>query len=352
MTGRQRDLGLKIGGLPTGPLNSITDIPGVTVGHYTAILGEDVRTGATAILPHGGNLFQEKVPAAIAVGNGFGKLIGFTQVEELGQIETPIILTNTLSAPIAAAALIDYTLNQPGNETVRSVNPVVGETNDGRLNNIRRRYLREEHFSAAIAAAGIGSVAEGSIGAGTGTVCLGFKGGIGTASRVVRIAGEQYALGVLVQTNFGGSLQIVGIPVGQEIPGLQINDDFAGSCMIVVATDAPLLDRQLKRLVRRTFLGMGQTGGIMAHGSGDYAIAFSTAETLRMPRQPEAAISRIAVLRDEFMNPLFKSVIDATEEAILNSLVAASTITGYKNFTAPALPLEQVKQVLKKYNRI
>jgi D-aminopeptidase len=277
---RARDLGISIGVLPTGKLNAITDIPGVKVGHTTIIKGDTVRTGVTAILPHDGNLFQQKVLAAIYTGNGFGKLAGVTQVQELGTLETPIILTNTLSVSTAMNAVIDYTLQQKGNERVRSVNAVVGETNDGGLNDIRGRHVKNEDVLAAIKNAKNAIVQEGNVGAGTGTICFGFKGGIGTASRKLPATLGGYTVGVLVQTNFGGVLQIDGVPVGEELKKYylsnELNNAEDGSCMIVVATDAPLDSRNLERLAKRAFMGLAKTGGIAHNGSGDYVIAFST----------------------------------------------------------------------------
>ena len=280
---RVREWGISPGILPTGPWNAITDVQGVRVGHVTLMDGDDIRTGVTAVLPHNGNLFQDKVPAGMAVGNGFGKLTGSTQVEELGEIETPIVLTNTLAIPRAAEALIDWTLAQKGNETVRSVNPVVGETNDGILNNIRKMAVRKEEIVAAIQNASSGPVAEGCVGAGTGTICFGWKGGIGTSSRLLPGKLGGYTIGALVQTNFGGVLQMEGIPVGRELGQYYLKeylDDASvdGSVMIVLATDAPLSDRNLKRLARRGLAGLARTGASMSNGSGDYVIAFSTAE--------------------------------------------------------------------------
>ncbi|MGH2522987.1 MAG: P1 family peptidase, partial [Anaerolineales bacterium] len=279
---RARALGIAPGVFRPGPLNAITDVPGVRVGHFTFIEGDHIRTGATAILPHPGNMFQEKVPAAVVVGNAFGKLIGSTQVNELGQLETPVILTNTLNVWEAAAALVDYTLTLPGNEDVRSVNPVVGETNDGFLNDIRGRHLRPEHFLQALKAATTGPVEEGSVGAGTGTVAFGFKGGIGTASRKLPEALGSYTVGVLVQSNFDGILSVDGVPVGKEWGGHAYSNLQGGSCMIVVATDAPLDARQLKRLAWRAFAGMARTGASFSNASGDYAIAFSVGESVRI----------------------------------------------------------------------
>lgn len=352
---RLRDHGVKIGVIPTGQWNAVTDVPGVTVGQVTLEAADLIRTGVTAILPHAGNIFQQKVPGAIYIGNGFGKLAGYSQVEELGNIETPILLTNTLSVPTAADALIDYTLAQPGNETVRSVNPVVGETNDGSLNDIRGRHVTKEHVIAAILDAKTGPVTEGNVGAGTGTVCFGFKGGIGTASRRLPAQSGGYTVGVLTQTNFGGNLQIAGVPVGQELGKYylkdQLQDSADGSCMIVVATDAPLDARNLKRLAKRAMLGLAKTGGIASNGSGDYVIAFSTAETLRIPYQTEGPLLSGEVLHNDYMSPLFMATIEATEEAILNSLFAAKTTTS-NGRTIEALPLEWVLEILRRYGQL
>ena len=286
---RTRDLGIKIGVMQTGKLNSITDVQGVKVGQVTLIEGSSVRTGVTAIFPHSGNLFQDKVPAGIFVGNGFGKLAGSTQVKELGTIETPIVLTNTLSVAVAMEAVIGYILDLPGNEKVQSVNAVVGETNDGYLNDIRGRHVKKEHMLDALRNATGGTVAEGNVGAGTGTVCFGFKGGIGTASRVLPITSGGYTVGVLVQTNFGGVLQIDGAPVGEALKKYylsgQLQNDVDGSCMMVVATDAPLDARNLERLAQRAMMGLAKTGGIASNGSGDYAIAFSTDERVRVKHE-------------------------------------------------------------------
>jgi D-aminopeptidase len=351
---RARDLGIHIGVMTPGPYNAITDVAGVLVGHQTAIRGENVRTGATAILPHPGDVFQEKVPAAIYIGNGFGKLAGFSQVEELGNLETPILLTNTLNVPAAMNALISYTLNQEGNAGVRSVNAVVGETNDGYLNDIRGRHLQEEDMLNAIAAAKTGPVEEGSVGAGTGTVCFGFKGGIGTASRKLPESLGGYIVGVLVQSNFGGVLTIDGVPVGVELEQYSYKNQLEnadGSCMIVVATDAPLDARNLKRLAKRAVLGLGRTGGIASNGSGDYVIAFSTAENLRVPYRMQTPVQEYAVLHNDALSPLFMATIEATEEAIINSLFAAGTMKGHRG-TIEALPVERVLEMMRKYNRL
>lgn len=353
---RTRDLGIKIGVLQPGKYNAITDVEGVKVGHFTLIKGDDVRTGVTAILPHSDNLFQEKVPAAIYIYNGFGKLTGYSQVEELGNIETPIILTNTLSVPTAADALIDYTLSFENAEDIWSVNPIVGETNDSRLNDIRGRHIRKEHVLEAIKSAVSGPVEEGVVGAGTGTVCFGFKGGIGTASRVLPDELGGWTIGVLVQSNFGGVLQINGAPVGIELKKYYFSEIFEnspdGSCMIVVMTDAPLCSRNLKRLAKRTMLGLAKTGGIASNGSGDYAIAVSTSKELRIPYTTESKFRQINVLRNDEMSPLFMATIEATEEAILNSLFMAKSITGYDGYTVESLLKTKVLEILNKYNTI
>jgi D-aminopeptidase len=343
---RARDLGLTPGRLEPGPLNAITDVAGVRVGHFTLIGGDHIRTGVTAVVPHPGNLFQEQVPAAMVVGNGFGKLIGFTQVEELGRIETPILLTNTLAVWDAAAALVDHMLGLTGNEKVRSINPVVGETNDGRLNDIRGRHLRKEHFLQALRLARSGPVEEGSVGAGTGTVAFGFKGGIGTSSRRVR----DFMLGVLVQSNFGGHLTLDGVPVWRELARTsEASPD--GSCMIVVATDAPLDARQLRRLARRALAGMARTGASFSHGSGDYVIAFSTAEGLRARSGDGRDVRQQPVLEEGRLSLLFEAVADATEEAILNSLLRATTVVGRGGREVRALPVGKVIRILSEHGR-
>jgi D-aminopeptidase len=364
---RARDYGIKIGILEPGPNNAITDVKGVKVGHYTLIKGDNIRTGVTAILPHGSNIFQEKVPAAIYIGNGFGKLIGYSQVEELGNIETPIILTNTLSVPTAANAIIDYTLSFEENRAVRSVNSVVGETNDGLLNDIQGRHIKTHHVLAAIKNACAGPVEEGVVGGGTGTICLGFKGGIGTSSRVLPETLGGYTVGVLVQTNFVGVLQVNGAPVGVELgnyyfkehlkppsgsPGAKETKGPDGSCMIVVMTDAPLNTRNLKRLAKRALPGLTRAGGIMSNGSGDYVIAVSTAEHLRIPHTSSSPLREMKVLRNKAMSPLFLAVIEAAEEAILNSMFTAKPVKGKDDYEAEALPIEKVLEILKKYNRM
>jgi D-aminopeptidase len=352
---RPRDYGIKIGILPTGEYNAITDVPGVTVGHTTLIKGDTVNTGVTAIIPHDGNVFQEKVPAAMFLGNGFGKMTGYVQVRELGNIETPVILTNTLSVPTAANALIDYTLQLDGNERVRSVNPIVGETNDGGLNDIRNRHITRADVIKAINTAKSGPVDEGNIGAGAGTSCFGFKGGIGSSSRVVPDNYGGYTVGVLVQSNFGGILTINGVPVGIELGRYSFKRDVEsspdGSCMIIVFTDAPLDSRNLRRLASRAMLGLARTGGIASNGSGDFVIAVSTAEELRIPYTSQDSFYRQNVLRNDRVSILFEAVIEATEEAIINSLFAAETVkTRYR--TVNELPVDEVLKIMKKYNRL
>ena len=352
---RPRELGISLGVLRPGKWNAITDVAGVKVGHRTLVLGDSIRTGVTAILPHGGNLFQEKVPAAVFVGNGFGKLAGSTQVEELGNLETPIVLTNTLGVPAAMEGLIAYTLSQPGNERVRSVNALVGETNDGGLNDIRSLPLKPVHTLDAIAAARDSAVPEGNVGAGTGTRCFGFKGGIGTASRVLPPNLGGYTVGALAQTNFGGVLQVDGVPIGELLGRFYLKEqlDYSpdGSCMMVLATDAPLDARNLKRLAQRAMLGLARTGGIASNGSGDYAIAFSTAANLRVPFQMNHPVLKQEVLHNDALSPLFLAAIEATEEAILNSLFAAQTMQANK-VLAEELPIEKVLQLMKKYGRL
>ena len=351
--GRLRDFGLRPGVLAPGKWNAITDVAGVRVGQVTLVREPGVRTGVTVVLPHGGNLFREKVPAAVHVGNGFGKLVGSTQVAELGSIESPIALTNTLNVPEAMAALVEHALAQPGNEDVRSVNVVVGETNDGHLNDIRSRPLKKEDVLQALAAAASGPVAEGNVGAGTGTVCFGFKGGIGTASRVLppRLGG--HAVGVLVQANFGGVLRIDGVAAGEILKRHYLREELQagaadGSCMIVVATDAPLRARSLERLAKRAMLGLARTGGIAASGSGDYAIAFSTAAELRLHSPSESGSDVGRELPGDELSPLFLAVIEATEEAILNALFQAETMTGAGGRTVEALPVDRLLPLLRR----
>ena len=342
---RARELGITPGILPVGKWNAITDVSGTKVGHVTLIEGDNIRTGVTAILPHSGNVFQDKVPAGIAVGNGFGKLMGSTQVEALGEIETPILLTNTLAVPAAAEGIIDWTLRQPGNEDVRSVNPIVGETNDGWLNDIRMRAVTRELVLKTIEAAKSGLLEEGCVGAGTGTVCFGWKGGIGTSSRVLPKSVGGFTVGALVQSNFGGVLQMGGIPVGKELGQYYLKDELDkasadGSIMIIIGTDAPLSDRNLKRLAKRGLAGLARTGASMSNGSGDYVIAFSSAEETRRTAERRSKVWVYPELPNDLMSPLFQAAIEATEEAIFNSLCMATTMVGYKGRTVQALPLK------------
>lgn len=356
---RARDLGVAPGILAPGPLNAITDVEGVKVGHVTLKRGSDIRTGATAILPHGGNLYQDKVPAAIFVGNGFGKLMGSTQVAELGEIETPIVLTNTLNVAEGAVAAIEWTLAQPGNERVGSVNAVVGETNDGGLNHIRKRALTPTLIREAIVNAKTGPVGEGAIGAGTGTQAFGWKGGIGTSSRKLPDSLGGYAVGVLVQSNYGGVLTIDGARVGEALGEYYLNDhldkgDADGSIMIVVATDAPLSDRNLERLAARAMGGLVRTGAAMTNGSGDYVIAFSTAESVRRTPARRSAVAAVEELPNDLFSPLSQAVMEATEEAIYNSLFMAETVEGYDTYSgassrAEALPLDKVRDILSRH---
>ncbi|MGE0129626.1 MAG: P1 family peptidase [Blastocatellales bacterium] len=368
---RARDLGVVVGILPPGKNNAITDVAGVRVGHTTLIKGDNVRTGVTAILPHAGNLFQEKVPAAIFVGNGFGKLAGSTQVNELGEIETPILLTNTLNVPRVADALIEWMLALPGNEQVRSINPIVAETNDGFLNDIRGRHVGRDEVFAAIKSAKDGIVEEGAVGAGTGTVAFGWKGGIGTSSRVVPQSlgpgSGGYTVGVLVQSNYGGVLTINGAPVGRElgkyylkeqIEGRRVSQNFPnenqvsdradGSIIIVVATDAPMDARNLKRLAARAMLGLARTGSPSTNGSGDYVIAFSVANRVRASEN----LRNMQTVGNEAMSPLFEAVVEATEEAIYNSMFKATTVVGRDGHRVEALPIEKTIEVLKKYGAV
>lgn len=372
-----RELGVIVGVLPPGPHNAITDVAGVLVGHATVMRGDSINTGVTAVLPHGGNLFREKVRAAVVVGNGFGKLVGFTQVQELGELESPIVLTCTLCVPRAADAVLTYLLALPGNEDVRSANAVVGETNDGFLNDIRRRPIGEAHVRDAIAGARGGSVAQGSVGAGRGTVAFGWKGGIGTASRRLPASLGGWTVGVLVQSNYGGVLTIAGAPVGRELGRYYLRERGGegdgrggaadGSIMIIVATDAPLSHRNLERLARRALAGLARTGSSMSNGSGDYVIAFSTwrAEegaghgardagghgapraALRAPG-PQRLVDTVAVVANDAMSPLFQAVIEATEEAIYNSLFLATTVRGHRGMVQ-ALPLDSTLAVLHRY---
>lgn len=382
---RARDIGLKIGILPTGTFNAITDVKGVRVGQTTIIRSENIRTGITAILPHEGNLFQEKVPGAVFVGNGFGKLMGSTQVNELGEIETPVLLTSTLSVPRTADFLIDYMLALPGNESVQSINPLVAETNDGFLNDIRGRHITQTDVFAAIKNSKSGAVEEGSIGAGTGTIAFGFKGGIGTSSRQLPTQLGGYTIGVLVQTNYGGVLSIDGAPVGIELGKYYLKDALEtkpstdkttdnkqlqknasqkkyepninnladGSIIIVIATDAPVDARQLQRMAARSMMGLARTGAAATNGSGDYAIAFSTNTQLRIKTIGDNRNARdIKVLPNDAMSPIFLAVIEATEEAIYNSVFKAVTMNGKQARKIEALPLEQTIEILRKYQKI
>jgi D-aminopeptidase len=354
---RAREFGIKTGVLDPGPLNAITDVAGIAVGHVTIIEGTDVRTGVTAILPHGGNVFQDKVPAGVFVANGFGKLTGSTQVRELGTLETPVVLTNTLSVPAAADAVLDHILGLPGNESVESVNPVVGETNDGWLNDIRGRHVRKDHVLDAIRKAAGGPVEEGAVGAGTGTLCYGYKGGIGTSSRKLPARQGGYTVGVLVQTNHGGVLQIGGTRVADRLKrtsaafpfesGRPADPVVQGSCMIVVATDAPLDARNLERLAQRATLGIARTGGYNSNGSGDYAIAFSTAAEVRVPHRSPSPTRTVTLLRNENVSPLFLAAAEAAEEAILNSMFKAVRVEGFEKHIAEPLPLDELKSLIK-----
>jgi len=341
---RARELGIRVGVLQTGEWNAITDVKGVRVGHCTLIEGKGIRTGVTAILPHEGNIFKEKVPAAVYVGNGFGKLMGTTQVDELGNIETPILLTATLNVPKVADALIEYMLALPEMGEVRSINPIVGETNDGYLNQIRKRPVEKRHVFEAIRTASTGPVSEGSVGAGTGTSCYGYKGGIGTSSRVLPDTVGGFTLGVLVQSNFGGILEVNGAPVGKELGRYYLKDLVSadqdssadGSCMMVVATDAPLTPRNLKRLAKRAMLGMAATGSPSTNGSGDYVIAFSTNLSLQ-------------TLSNNQISPLFQAAKEATQEAIYNSLFKATSVSGRDGHLREAIPLDRVMEILRQY---
>jgi D-aminopeptidase len=347
-----RALGVVVGVIPPGPLNAITDVAGVRVGQVTVAQDSVVNSGVTAVLPHGGNIFQEKVPAAIVVGNGFGKLAGITQVRELGELESPVVLTCTLCVPRAADAVLTYLLGLPGNEDVRSVNPVVGETNDGFLSDIRSRPITEEHVLEAIRAAADGPVAQGSVGAGRGTMAFGWKGGIGTASRRLPESLGGWTVGVLVQTNYGGVLSIAGAPVGRELGRYYLKERLDpanerepadvgdGSIMIVVATDAPLTSRNLERLASRALAGLARTGSSMSNGSGDYVISFSTVPVSRVQGAPPVPNDR--------MSPLFEAVIEATEEAIYNSLFLATTVRGHRGI-GEAIPLDSTVAILRRH---
>jgi len=348
---RARDLGITPGVLPTGPLNAITDVAGVLVGHVTLKSGDSIRTGATAILPHAENLYQEKVPAGFFRGNGYGKFAGSTQIDELGEIETPIVLTNTLSVPQGMEAVIEWTLNQPGNESVRSVNAIVGEVNDGFLNDIRGMHLRAATIVRSIQTAKTGPVEEGAVGAGMGTRSFGWKGGIGTSSRELPKSLGGHMVGVLVQTNYGGILSIDGVPVGEELGQYYLKNaldrgDADGSIIVVIATDAPLSDRNLKRMASRAMLAIGRTGSPAANGSGDYAVAFSTAESVRRKRNHSVS----GELSNREISPLFQATVEATEEAIYNALFRATSVTGHGG-TVNAISIEDVVEVMRRYGR-
>ncbi len=364
---RARDIGLSPGVLDPGPHNAITDVPGVLVGQVTLMEGDHIRTGVTAILPHAGNIFQEKVPGAVHIGNAFGKLAGSTQVVELGTIETPVVLTNTLSVWDAARAVVTYTLGLPGNENVRSVNPLVGETNDGFLNNIRGLHVKESHVLEAIRTASPGPVAEGAVGAGTGTSAFGWKGGIGTSSRRLPESLGGYTVGALIQSNYGGVLVMDGIPVGEELDRYYLRDQLRGndnagggdsldnpdgSIMMVVATDAPIRSLGLTRLARRVMLGLARTGATSSHGSGDFVIAFSSAESLRTGFRSDSPVDEGAVLRGDRLSPLFQAAIEATEEAVYNSMLKATTVVGKNGNTREAISIDDLLEVGRKYNRL
>lgn len=345
-----RDLGIATGILSPGPLNAITDVDGVLVGHFTLSKGTAINTGATAILPHGGNLYLDRVPAGFHQGNGYGKFAGSTQIIELGELETPIILTNTLSVPQGMEAAISWTLKQPGNEEVRSVNAVVGETNDGFLNDIRGRHLRAEEIEKAIVSATTGPVEQGSIGAGRGTISFGWKGGIGTSSRILPPELGSFTLGVLVQTNYGGILSVDGKSVGKKLDQYFMKDvvdkgDADGSIIVVIATDAPLSDRNLKRLASRAMLAIGRTGSPVTNGSGDYILAFSTHESVRRSHTGEQQSASSNGLPNREMSPLFQAAVEATEEAILNALFKATTVKGHRG-TIEAIDIDSVRAIL------
>ena len=346
-----REWGFPTGIFETGQYNAITDVPGVTVGHVTLIEGDSIRTGVTAIVPHQGNIFRQKAPAAIYVGNGFGKLSGVTQVRELGNIETPVVLTNTLSVAAGMEGVIRYTLMQPGNERENSVNAVVGETNDGRLNDTRGMHVTPQMVIDAINKAHSGPVEQGCVGAGTGTICFGFKGGIGTSSRVLPASLGGYTIGVLVQTNYGGILEIDGVQVGQQlqkhdfINHVRKTENVDGSCMMVVITDAPLDSRNLERVAKRAMMGMAKTGGIASNGSGDYVIAMSVAPDNLIDSSAKTITS--TVLANGEMSSIFAATIEATAEALWNSLFMADPMTGRNGYHVDALPVEQVLEMLR-----
>ena len=352
---RTREAGIVIGILPTGPLNAITDVAGVKVGQVTIIEGDTIRTGVTAILPHGGNLYQDKVPAGFSVGNAYGKFMGSTQIQELGEIETPILLTNTLNVAEAASGIVGWTLKQPGNEQVRSVNAIVGETNDGTLNDIRARRVRPEDAVAAIESAKSGPVQEGAVGAGTGTIAFSWKGGIGTSSRKLPANLGGWTVGVLVQTNYGGLLQVAGVPVGQALGRYFLKDELSkasgdGSCIVVIATDAPLSNRNLERLAHRGLLGIVRTGSPMTNGSGEYAVAFSTNLDVRRTQERRSNPSPIVDLPNDRISPLFEAAVEAAEEAAINSMFAATSMDG-NGAHLDALPVDEVVKLYKRARR-
>ena len=351
---RAREIGLAPGVFEPGPRNAITDVSGVSVGHATLVQGDNIRTGVTVIVPHQGNVFQDKVPGAVFVGNAFGKLAGSTQVDELGTIETPIALTNTLSVGAVMEGIVRWTLDQPGNDNVRSVNAVVGETNDGGLNDIRGQHVRPQHVIEALKAANTGAVQEGSVGAGTGTQAFGWKGGIGTSSRKLEARYGGYTVGVIVQSNYGGVLTMGGAPVGKILgrysyqPRPSAQDDHGdGSCMIVVATDAPLDARDLKRIAARAVYGLARTGSSFSNGSGEFAIAFSTAPDLRT-KFGSTAVQPRTLLPTDGVSPLFQATLEATEEAVYNSLLKATPVTS-RFGKAEALPIDRLKDILGRY---
>ena len=351
---RARDLGIVPGYFVPGKWNAITDVEGVRVGQISLVEAEkNMHTGITAILPHEGNIYKEKVPAGYFQGNGYGKIMGISQIIELGEIETPILLTNTLNVADAAIGIIEWTLNYPGNGDVLSVNVVVGETNDGGINDIRSCFVTKEHALQAIQAAKTGPVAEGNVGAGTGTTAFGFKAGIGTSSRMIDESGGGYTVGVLVQANYGGDLHVLGVPVGRMLKSVKDQETSPdGSVMVIVATDAPLSDRNLTRLAKRAILGIGRTGGNMSNGSGDFVIAFSTAKTVRRNLERRGANALILEQPNNLMTPLFSAVIEATEEAVYNALIAAEPKSGRNGQLYEKLPVETVLNILKQHQQL
>jgi D-aminopeptidase len=351
---RARDLGIIPGSFVPGKWNAITDVKGVRVGHITLVDADiHMHTGVTAIVPHEGNMYQHKIPAGYFQGNGYGKIMGISQLIELGEIETPILLTNTLNVADAAIGIIEWTLNYPGNDQVLSVNAVVGETNDGKINDIRRRFVTKDHAIQAINVSQSGLVAEGNVGAGTGTIAFGFKAGIGTSSRIINGPDGGYTVGVLVQANYNGDLHILGVPVGRILKDFKEQEpDSDGSVMIIVATNAPLSDRNLTRLAKRAILGIGRTGGILSNGSGDYVIAFSTAKEVRRTPERRHAHSAITERPNDLMTPLFSAVIEATEEAVYNALIAAEPKTGINGKTYEKLPSEKVLKILTQHKQL